>query len=176
MGVSQLVGLLGSVGTLLGGKPDTRPAREDELYAMIANKESYAINAARIIWWRHSNAGSAADGKENSVVWGEVQRNFPALATQAMALGPLTDVASSGVPATGTYRPSAFPSNAAYNSAAAQVAGAVQQIGTGLTNTATSAIAPRAGNLAIGTNIGTILLLVVVLGLGIFLIRHRGRR
>lgn len=175
MGVSQLVGLVGSVSQLFGGKPDQRPAREDELFAMVANREPYALNAARVIWWRHSSPGSKADAAENAVVWQKLQAQFPDLASQAMAAGPLTDTSAAGIPATGTYRPGAFPSTAAYNAAAANVAGAVQQIGTGLTNAATNAIAPRGGNVAFGTNTGTIVLLVVGLVVVALLLRRGGK-
>jgi hypothetical protein len=168
-----------AIGSLFGGKPDQRPAREDELFAMVQHQEPYALEAARIIWWRHSSPGSKADAAENAVVWSRMISDFPALAQAAMAAGPLKDTTSDAphVPPTGSYSPGAFNSTAASNYANALdvVGSGVQQIGASLTNRATNAINPNAQAVTIPTNMTTL----VLLGAGLLLVAVlvlRGRR
>ncbi len=170
LGTSVLGDVLSIFG---GGKPDLRPQREDEMYAMVANAEPYALEAAREIWWRHSNAGSKADGAENTVVWQKIQSQFPQLAAQAMALGPLTDDAqgSPHIPRSGQYiaqRP-----DPARMAAQANLANTVNNVGSGLTNAATNAIYPQGGNVALPTSIGTIVMVGVIVLLLFLLMRGR---
>lgn len=191
MGVSQLVGLIGGgksiagtvggivgdIAGIFGGKPDLRPAREDELYAMVANHEPYAVQAAQILWWRHSSPGSKADAAENAVVWGKLASQFPDIAAQAQARGPLTDTVTQApnVPVTGSYRPGQYPSTQQYDAARADLGNTVQRLGAAGTNAASNAINPGGGLLTIPTNIGTLLLLAVGVIVIVMLMRRGGR-
>lgn len=117
---------VGGVLSIFGAKPDLRPQREDEMFSMVQNGEPYALEAARVIWWRHSNPGSKADAAENAKNWAMVQMNFPALAAQAQKLGPLTDdsAGSPNIPRSGMYHPS--------NTSPAQKAQNTMNPGTGI--------------------------------------------